>query len=116
MRAEEEPRREPVVHAAPFAPVPAFKAVSQHDAADDDSHRPNRRRRQEAADAASQSQELQLVETQLAAPVIAAADDEPQRRSKPRRRRSGPAEAEPLQLVETQPNAEGQRPDSAPTP
>jgi len=41
-------------------------------------------------------------------------EDELPRRTKPRRRRSGPAPAEPLMLVETQPNADAQRTDGTP--
>ncbi len=112
-----EPAAAPVHEPAPrpvaLAPVP-FKSVSEHDEASDELHRPNRHRRPSAADAQSQPQPLELVETQAEVPPPVAEGELP-RRTKPRRRRSGPVEAEPLQLVETQ-NAEGQRPDSTPTP
>jgi hypothetical protein len=108
---------EPVVPSfasAAVAPVP-FQAVSQHDESQDDAHRPNRRRRPASAGSdAQQPQALQLVETQIEAPVASMDDDLP-RRSKPRRRRSGATENEPLQLVETQPGSEP-RPDTSQTP
>lgn len=96
------------------APPRTFQAVSEHDAAGEESHRPQRKRR-EAAHAEDQPQELQLVETQAEAAPISVEDGAPQR-TKPRRRRSGPAEAEPLMLVETQANADAQRADGTPTP
>ena len=98
------------------APPPvAFKAVIQHDDAEEqDAHRPQRKRRH-ASDEANQPQQLQLVETQAEAAPLPA-EDEPAHRTKPRRRRSGPVEAEPLMLVETQPNADAQRGESPPTP
>jgi ribonuclease E len=96
------------------API-AFQAVSEHEDSVDQPHRPSRRRRHESGDASSQQQELQLVETQLEARVSVVEDDLP-RRTKPRRRRGGPAESEPLQLVETQPTGEPQRPEGMPTP
>ncbi len=97
------------------APPPvAFKAVIQHDEVEgDDSHRPQRKRRH-AGDDADQPQQLQLVETQVEAAPLPAEDELP-KRSKPRRRRSGQAAAEPLMLVETQPNAPTQSSDNLPT-
>jgi len=97
------------VYTQAAAPV-AFKAVIQHDDAEDnEAHRPQRKRRH-ASDEPNQAQPLQLVETQVeAAPIVV--EDELPRRTKPRRRRSGSEEAEPLKLVETQPSAE-----SPPTP
>ena len=113
----EEPRHEPKHVYTQQAPAPApvaFKAVIQHDDAEDaDSHRPNRRRKH-GSDAASEPQPLQLVETQ-SAPVPQPVEDDLPHRTKPRRRRTGPAEAEPLMLVETQPGAET-RAESPPTP
>ena len=74
-----------------------------------------RRRRPEPALAADQEAALQLVETQAvtSAPDAAQEEDLP-RRTRPRRRRGGPVANEPLMLVETEPGAEGGRPDSVP--
>ena len=98
-------------HVYSQAPGPvAFKAVIQHDDAEDaDAHRPQRKRRH-GSDEANQAQQLQLVETQVEAAPLPVEDELP-RRTKPRRRRSGSAEAEPLKLVETQASTE-----SPPTP
>ena len=103
--ATSEPKH---VYTQTAAPV-AFKTVIQHDDAEgEEAHRPQRKRRH-GTDEAGQPQQLQIVETQVeAAPVM---EDDLPRRTKPRRRRSGAVEAEPLKLVETQPNAE-----SSPTP
>jgi hypothetical protein len=97
------------------APAPvAFKAVTQHDDADDaEAHRPQRKRRH-ASDGGDQPPPLQLVETQVEAAPLPV-DDEFPRRTKPRKRRSGPVAAEPLSLVETQPGA-ATPPESPPTP
>ena len=98
------------------APV-AFKAVSEHDETVEASepHRPNRKRRHEGEVRTEQQPELQLVETQLDAPVATPAEDDLPRRTKPRRRRAQAADNEPLKLVETQPGTrQGQ--DGAPTP
>jgi ribonuclease E len=108
------PVHEPKLAYSSAAPPRTFQAVSEHDAAGEESHRPQRKRR-EAAHAADQPQELQLVETQAEAAPIAV-EGEAQHRTKPRRRRSGPVEAEPLMLVETQANADAQRADGTPTP
>ena len=97
------------------APV-AFQAVSEHNEGDDEAHRPQRRRKHAASEQASQQSELQLVETQLDAPVVQAVEDDLPRRTKPRRRHSMPMEAEPLKLVETQSTAETPRPDNPQTP
>ena len=85
--------------------------MSEHDAVSEEAHRPVRRRRQGQTDAQAQA-ELQLVETQADAPAgnVPQEDDLP-RRTKPRRRRGGTSADEPLKLVETQPGAEGARPD-----
>ena len=104
-------REQPVEPQAP-APV-AFKAVIQHDDSEGEAHRPQRRRRS-ASDEANQPQALQIVETQ--AEVAPPLEDDLPRRTKPRRRHSGTAEAEPLKLVETQPNTDTQRPENPPTP
>jgi ribonuclease E len=108
------PTHEPKLAYSSAAPPREFQAVSEHDAVAEEAHRPQRKRR-EATHDASQPQPLQLVETQAEAPPIAIEDDAP-RRSKPRRRRSGPVEAEPLMLVETDGNADTPRADGAPTP
>jgi hypothetical protein len=115
-RAEQAPPvHEPKLAYSSAAPPRGFQVVSEHDAAEEgDAHRPQRRRRQGAA-TASEQQELQLVETQVEAAPISTEDELPQR-TKPRRRRSGPVEAEPLMLVETQANAEAQRTDGTPAP
>ena len=113
--APEPVRHEPVVSAPPverieppapleqpaIAPVREFHVVSEHDqAGGEPAHRPNRKRHQ-AASGTAQSQELQLVETQVAAQAASPDEDLP-RRTKPRRRRGGPVASEPLQMVETQ--------------
>jgi hypothetical protein len=56
-----------------------------------------------------------LVETQAdTAGATIVPEDEPPRRTRPRRRRGGEVPSEPLMLVETQPGAEGARPDNQP--
>jgi hypothetical protein len=103
--------------AIPPVPPAAFHAVSEHDAVAEsasDAHRPVRRRRHDGSEVAEAAQApLQLVETQ-AAPVAPSTEDELPRRTKPRRRRSGAAQEEPLQLVETQPGEETR--DGTPAP
>jgi ribonuclease E len=105
---ELKPAHEPKLAYSSAAPPRTFQAVSEHDAVEEEAHRPQRKRR-EAAHAAEQAQELQLVETQAEAAPIAVEDEAPHR-TKPRRRRSGPVEAEPLKLVETQAGADAQPP------
>jgi hypothetical protein len=115
-RAQESaPETERVRYGEPLAP-PSFRSVSQHDEAEDAPHHPNRRRRQTPAEAAAQQQALQLVETQIEAPVISTHEDDLPRRTKPRRRRAGAKDSEPLQLVETESTPETQHPDSSRTP
>jgi hypothetical protein len=90
--------------------------VSEHDAMAEEIRRPQRRRR-ESGDGSSGEAQLQLVETQAAAPSEPpAVDDNLPRRTKPRRRRSGTIAEEPLQLVETQGTDEPASSDSASTP
>lgn len=113
---EPEPRREPptaafapAAHAAPVT----FHAVSEHDAAGDEPHRPARRRRQEPAKATDQEVGLQLVETQaVTSAPEGAQEEELPLRTRPRRRRAGAVANEPLMLVETEPGADGARPDN----
>jgi hypothetical protein len=103
------------VYSSGNPPQVVFHAVSEHDAAAaDESHRPVRRRRQGDPEATPQPTALQLVETQVevAPPVVL--EDELPRRTRPRRRRGSAEASEPLKLVETQPGAEGARPDSQP--
>src|SRR5688500_16317424 len=115
---EPEPRGEPA--AAAFAPAAhaapvTFHAVSEHDAAGDEPHRPVRRRRPEPAHAADQAGDLQPADTQAVSSAPASApEEELPRRTRPRRRRGGAVTNEPLMLVETEPGAEGARPDSLP--
>ena len=100
----------PAVTQAPTTPMftapAAFRAVSEHDEAQDESqpHRPQRKRRH-AEGHAEEQQQLQLVETQVEVP-LAPAEDELPRRTKPRRRRALAADNEPLKLVETQPGTQ----------
>jgi ribonuclease E len=113
-RPPQEPRAT-VYHSEP-APV-AFRAVSEHDAAQaaEETHRPRRKRHEgQEGHGEPAPQPLQLVETQVEAQPIPVEDELP-RRTKPRRRRGGAVEAEPLQLVETQqvPN-DSQSTDSPP--
>jgi ribonuclease E len=110
---ELKPAHEPKLAYSSAALPRTFQAVSEHDAVEEEAHRPQRKRREAARDA-TQQPELQLVETQVEAAPIPVEDEAPHR-TKPRRRRSGPAEAEPLMLVETQGGAET-RPDGAPVP
>ncbi len=106
----EAPAPQPERIVAPIAPA-AFHVVSEHDQVESEpAHRPNRRRHQVAPDAA-QVQELQLVETQAAAPAVSGIDEDLPRRTKPRRRRGGAAPAEPLQMVETQGDSTSQAGD-----
>ena len=107
------PRHEPVALVFSSAPA-AFQSVSQHDDGEE-SHRPNRHRRHGSDDPA-QAAELQLVETQIEAPVPSALDEELPRRTKPRRRRSEPRQAEPLKLVETEGPSEPPHPDGTSMP
>jgi hypothetical protein len=115
---EHEPVAPAVTQAATtamFTPPAAFRAVSEHDEAqgESQSQRPQRKRRH-AEGHADEPQQLQLVETQAAAPPTSE-DDEPQRRTKPRRRRAQAADNEPLKLVETQPGTQPSQ-DGVPTP
>jgi len=121
VKVEPQPDEAPV--SAPPAPAPqrvyttpprSFQVVSQHDEAAEEAHRPNRKRRDPGSPLAAAEPALQLVETQ-AEPQPAVMEDELPRRTKPRRRRSSQSEGGPLQLVETQPTAEGSGTDSAPT-
>ncbi|HUQ28300.1 MAG TPA: Rne/Rng family ribonuclease [Usitatibacter sp.] len=115
---EREPEEPPVRHTSShgtLAAPAAFKAVSEHDETAEESahHHPKRKRRHAEGEAAA-AQPLQLVETQVEAPVVPVEDELP-RRTKPRRRRSQAADNEPLKLVETQPGAQVSQ-DGAPTP
>lgn len=113
-RTESPPVRETKLAYSSAPPPRTFQVVSEHDTAQEESHKPQRKRRH-GASAEAQPQELQLVETQVEAAPLPVEDELP-RRTKPRRRRSeGPAAAEPLMLVETQPG-EAQRSDGAPAP
>jgi ribonuclease E len=114
-RDEAPPARETkLAYSTPIPPPRGFQAISEHDAAEEaESHRPQRKRRQGSAEQ-PQPQPLQIVETQVEAAPLPLDDDPPQR-TKPRRRRSGPVEAEPLMLVETQPG-DAKRSDGAPPP
>jgi ribonuclease E len=107
-RAEPAPQAEHF--SAPSVPT-SFHVVSEHDQVEGEpAHRPNRRRHQAVATAA-QSQDLQMVETQGAQPQVPASEEDSPRRTKPRRRRGGAASAEPLQMVETQGDAQPQSGD-----
>jgi hypothetical protein len=140
-RSGEEPRvTQPLVEArteatqeqTPIAPVPApaprapaapvaFHEVSEHDAvpAEEGAHRPVRRRRRGAeSDAAGeQANALQLVETQaeaVASAPVSEAEEEARRPVRRRRRSSAPADATPLQMVETAPGTEAPGDNPAP--
>jgi hypothetical protein len=92
-----------------------FHAVSEHEAVAEEAHRPVRRRHRDHAPQAEPAPALQLVETQAdTAGATIVPEDEPPRRTRPRRRRGGEVPSEPLMLVETQPGAEGARPDNQP--
>ena len=108
-----------VAHSAPpatMAPAATYHAVSQHEETGDEAATPRpTRRRKVTGESTPAAVPLQLVETQAAqAPAFAAEEDDAPRRKGPRRRRGSSAAAEPLQLVETQPDAGGA--DNAPTP
>jgi len=77
--------------------------VSEDEGTAQQAHRPQRKQR--AASSPEAQAALQLVETQLEAPIAAAEDDALPRRTRPRRRRDVTAPAQPLQLVETQPGS-----------
>ena len=97
-----------------IAPV-AFHSVSEHE--DLEAPRPPvRRRHRHDAEVSAPPTPLQLVETQVEAPMPVVEDELP-RRTKPRRRRAAPAGNDPVMLVETRDGvdhaAQGENP---PTP
>ena len=106
------PQPERIVYSS--APPPrTFQVVSEHDQVEPPQpQRPNRRRHHEPS-ASSQAQDLQLVETQQPVAQPASTDEDQPRRTRPRRRRGGAAPAEPLQLVETQGDAQAAGEDGA---
>jgi ribonuclease E len=107
------PQPQPRPQAAPVA----FREVSQHDEveAPGEAHKPVRRRHRGGEGAAEQPAALQMVETQAAPSMSAVEEDESPRRPVRRRRRGGVrTEAEPLQMVETEPGAASETQPPAP--